>query len=342
MSTEIQNASINLPADPSAATGEALASACRQVYAMRESIITNANAAACMEALRRAQAIERYLRNREQRDEARRAARVLECAVGVALGPAEVGRPKENVASERTFPDIPKDDRHRFRLMAEHRGLWEPELERQALTRKDVLDRIKSATASRPTQGETCTTSDLVALSARGDRFGVIYADPPWLYSNQGTRAATSNHYGGMTVDELCELPIQGLAADDAFLHLWTTNAFLFDCPRIMAAWGFEYRSVFVWAKPQMGIGNYWRVSHEFLLLGKRGRPQWKDRGLMSWASLDRARHSAKPERVRQMIERANDGPYLELFARQPAEGWACWGNEIEPGLLFREVPNVA
>jgi MT-A70 len=39
--------------------------------------------------------------------------------------------------------------------------------------------------------------------------------------------------------------------------------------------------------------------------------------------------HSEKPEEVRRRIERLFPGPYLELFARKPVDGWAMWGNEI-------------
>jgi hypothetical protein len=74
----------------------------------------------------------------------------------------------------------------------------------------------------REAGGAGCTVRDLSSLITAGKKFGGIYADPPWLYDNQGTRAATSNHYDGMTVDELCALPIRALAADDAHLHLWT------------------------------------------------------------------------------------------------------------------------
>ena len=189
----------------------------------------------------------------------------------------------------------------------------------------------------------TCTTDDLAKLIARGDRFGTIYADPPWVYDNQGTRAATGNHYGGLTVDQLCELPVRELAAKDAHLHLWTTNAFLFDCARIFDAWGFEFRSSFVWVKPQMGIGNYWRNSHEFLLTAIRGdAKRFNDHGIMSWLECDRSRHSEKPFIVRDYIRRASPGPYLEMFARTPADGWTCWGNEIERGLLFPHARAVA
>ena len=185
---------------------------------------------------------------------------------------------------------------------------------------------------------ETCTILDLQALAASGQTFGTIYADPPWLYDNQGTRAATGNHYGGMTIDELCALPMAALAAPDAHLHLWTTNAFLFDAPRIFEAWGFEFRSSLVWVKPQMGIGNYWRNSHEFLLTAIRGNAKrFNDHALKSWLECDRGQHSAKPEQVRSMIERASPGPYLELFGRRAADNWTVWGNQIERSLFNQE-----
>lgn len=190
---------------------------------------------------------------------------------------------------------------------------------------------------------DTCTTEDLFELVRRGQRFGTVYADPPWLYDNQGTRAATGNHYGGMTVDELCELPVRDLAAKDAHLHLWITNAFLFDAPRIFEAWGFEFRSALVWVKPQLGIGNYWRNSHEYLLTAIRGdAKRFNDRTLKSWLECDRGAHSAKPEQVRHMIERASPGPFLELFGRLPAPRWTVWGNQIRRDLLLHDVEEIA
>jgi N6-adenosine-specific RNA methylase IME4 len=182
-----------------------------------------------------------------------------------------------------------------------------------------------------------CTIKDLNTAVNEGRKFGCIYADPPWLYDNQGTRAATSNHYNGLTIEQLCEMPVRNLAADDCHLHLWTTNGFLFDCPRIFASWGFEFRSSFIWVKPQMGIGNYWRNSHEILLTAIRGdAKRFNNHSLQSWIQCDRARHSAKPEQVRAMLERASAGPYLELFARSPAVGWTVWGNEVKPNLFHR------
>jgi N6-adenosine-specific RNA methylase IME4 len=184
-----------------------------------------------------------------------------------------------------------------------------------------------------------CTVDDLQRLISAGKKFGTIYADPPWVYDNQGTRAATSNHYLGLTVEELCALPIRDLAADDAHLHLWTTNGFLFECPKIFEAWGFEFRSSFVWVKSQIGIGNYWRNSHEFLLTAIRGdAKRFSDKTLKSWLECDRGRHSAKPEQVRHMIERASPSPFLELFGRSGVDGWSVWGNQVSPDLLSMHI----
>ncbi len=179
-------------------------------------------------------------------------------------------------------------------------------------------------------------TGDFTKLIEHGVKWQTVYADPPWNYSNQGTRAATDNHYGTMTLDDICALRVADIVADKAHLHLWTTNAFLFDAKAVIEAWGFEYKSVLVWVKPQMGIGNYWRVSHEFLLLGTRGGLTFRDHAQMSWREAGRIGHSRKPEEFRKAVETVGTAPRLELFARRLSEGWSAWGDRIE-GNLFDE-----
>lgn len=65
-------------------------------------------------------------------------------------------------------------------------GCWE------VLGLRDERDRRSFDTAPL---FSPCTARELEVLIARGMKFGTVYADPPWLYENQGTRAATSNHY---------------------------------------------------------------------------------------------------------------------------------------------------
>jgi len=45
--------------------------------------------------------------------------------------------------------------------------------------------------------------------------------------------------------------------------------------------------------------------------------------------------HSEKPEELRLMIEKVSYPPYVELFARQKANGWDAWGNEINSDIVL-------
>ncbi len=210
------------------------------------------------------------------------------------------------------------------------RGEITAETKRKEVTAlRDRIAHQETAKTSNRLGAEPESRDDLEGLVGQGRRFGTIYADPPWQYGNQGTRAATKGHYDSMSVAEIAELPVADLAGTNSHLHLWTTSSFLFEAREVLEAWGFEYRSSFVWVKPGLGIGNYWRVSHELLLLGVRGSVRFRDRGKRSWLERPRMLHSQKPEEVRKMIEKVSPGPYLELFARREAKGWTSWGNEV-------------
>ena len=201
-------------------------------------------------------------------------------------------------------------------------GLLKLAKQRQREEKRSALASLRGAS----------TVQDLGDLVAAGARFSTIYADPPWKYGNQATRGSTDDHYPTLAVEEIAALPLRDLAAADAHLYLWTTSAFLFRAPEVIAAWGFAHKAEILWIKPQMGMGNYVRVSHEFLLVCARGaatHTEAKDQ--MSWVRADRQRHSAKPDVFREIVERLSPGPYLELFARKEWEGWTVWGNEVAP-----------
>ncbi len=169
-----------------------------------------------------------------------------------------------------------------------------------------------------------------------GHQFSTVLADPPWRYHNTASRGAAQNHYPTMSVADICAEPVQRLVAENAHLHLWTTNAFLEPAFEVMRAWGFEYRSVLLWIKPSIGMGNYWRLSHEFLLFGIRGRLPFGRNDLPSWVLHPRESHSKKPFCFRELIEQVSPGPYLELYGRreQPGTDWTVYGNNVERRLF--------
>jgi N6-adenosine-specific RNA methylase IME4 len=196
---------------------------------------------------------------------------------------------------------------------------------RQADAQKPIIQSDDEDEATR--RGIVGSLEELIES---GDRYSTIYADPPWRYGNQGTRGATDDHYRTMTVDEICAEPVAKVVTENAHLHFWTTNAFLPQAFRVIEAWGFEYKSCFVWVKPQMGMGNYWRVAHEFLLFGVRGKAPFRSRDEISWGEFDRKAHSEKPNEIRQLIERVSPPPYLEMYGRLATGPWTVYGNQVQ------------
>ena len=167
-------------------------------------------------------------------------------------------------------------------------------------------------------------------------KFATVYADPPWPYSNTAARGAAENHYKTISLEAIRNEPVSQLVADQAHLHLWTSNAFLREAFDVIRAWGFKYKSCLIWTKPQLGMGNYWRVSHEYLLLGVRGNLPFRNRTVRSWQTARRTVHSRKPFLFRGLIEQVSPGPYLELYGREevPDSDWTVYGNQVERRLF--------
>ena len=169
-------------------------------------------------------------------------------------------------------------------------------------------------------------------LDTGGQLYPVIYADPPWLYDfTLSETRAIENHYPTMTLDEICALPVSGVAASDAVLFLWATSPKLPEAFRVLEAWGFTYKTCMVWVKDKIGMGYYARQKHELLLIATRGNiptPAPSDRP-PSVIEATRLEHSAKPIEFYEAIERMYPTlERLELFSRSPRHGWAVWGNQ--------------
>ena len=164
-------------------------------------------------------------------------------------------------------------------------------------------------------------------------KYNVIYADPPWKYDfGFDIYGAADRHYHTMTIQELCDLPIPALVEDNAVLFLWVTSPKLFDAQKIIQAWGFDYKTSFVWDKVKHVMGHYNSVRHEFLLVCVKGSfPKQSNTLHDSVIEIERSdEHSEKPDYFRQLIEDMYPkSKKIELFARQCSEGWDSWGNEL-------------
>ena len=173
-------------------------------------------------------------------------------------------------------------------------------------------------------------------------KYSVIYADPPWAfktYSEKGKGRSAERHYPTMSKEDIQNLPVRKIAADNSMLFLWTTAPCLIEGIELITAWGFTYKTVaFTWVKQNKkndkiftGMGYYTRSNAEYCLLATKGKILERKSHSVSSAVISHIeRHSQKPAEVREKIVRLlGDIPRIELFARQQADGWDCWGNEI-------------
>lgn len=154
------------------------------------------------------------------------------------------------------------------------------------------------------------------------------------------------HRYGTMTNEDIINLPVSQLATPTAHLYLWVPNALLAEGLETMKSWGFTYKTNIVWYKIRKdggpdgrGVGFYFRNVTELLLFGTRNNFRTLDPGRRQTNVIvsQKRRHSHKPDEQYDIIESCSPGPYLELFARHPRDGWYVWGNEVET--VFEDVP---
>lgn len=181
-------------------------------------------------------------------------------------------------------------------------------------------------------------------LEAVGEeKFSTILADPPWQFSNRTGKMAPEhrrlNRYQTMSLQEICEIPVQLAAETPSHLYLWVPNALLPEGLEVMRAWGFTYKTNLIWHKVRKdgepdgrGVGFYFRNTTEIVLFGVRGamRTLQPGRTQVNILKSMKQEHSRKPDRFYDLIEACSPGPYLELFARGARPGWKAWGNQAE------------
>lgn len=187
-------------------------------------------------------------------------------------------------------------------------------------------------------------------------KYSILYLDPPWRYNdrrNTHTRfcGGAMAHYPVMKFEDIKNLPISELAADNSALFMWCTFPQMDEQIKLFKHWGFKYTTVaFTWVKtnkkndkPFFGIGYYTKSNAEVCLLGIRGKMKPVSNSVSSVIISPRREHSRKPDEARErVVELFGDLPRVELFARPPiAEGWESLGNAID-GLDIREVLKVA
>lgn len=173
-------------------------------------------------------------------------------------------------------------------------------------------------------------------------KYNIIYADPPWAYhvwSKKGQGRSAESHYSTMEKENIQNLPINRICEKNCVLFLWVTAPCLEQGLELIRAWGFTYKTVgFTWVKQNKksdsfftGMGYYTRANAEYCMIATKGKIlERKSHAVNSVVCSHIERHSKKPNQVRdRIVQLFGDIPRIELFAREHADGWDCFGNEV-------------
>ncbi len=195
-----------------------------------------------------------------------------------------------------------------------------------------------------------CTLAAVPSFEGFGDqRFATVLADPPWRFQNRTGKVAPEHRrlsrYDTMAWKDIAALPVADVLEPAAHCYLWVPNALLTEGLAVLEGWGFTYKTMLVWHKVRKdggsdgrGVGFYFRNVTEPVLFGVRGRLRTGGaaRRQVNLLATRKREHSRKPDELYDVIEACSPGPYLELFARYPREGWASWGAEADPDVVPR------
>ena len=189
-------------------------------------------------------------------------------------------------------------------------------------------------------------------------KYNIIYADPAWSFGDRLRSSKKKDngkmdyrelerHYKTMTIADICALPIDKLSAENSVLFMWTTDAHLEEAMKVINAWGFNYKTIgFIWnKKTNKGnqvcfMGKWTMKGSEICLLATKGKAHGmiEKHNVRQLVEAERQKHSQKPDEVRKrIVELLGDRPRLELFCRQPKDGWDAWGNEVENSIDISE-----
>lgn len=173
-------------------------------------------------------------------------------------------------------------------------------------------------------------------------KYQIIYADPPWEYSDgrgARSRGCAKSAFPLMPLSDIKSLPVSEITDKDCVLFLWVTMPMLIEGLEVINSWGFNYRTcAFVWVKQNpsgmgiySGLGYWTNGNAELCLFARKGNPRRIAKNIKQIVLSPRGEHSRKPIEVRErIVQLMGDLPRIELFARRKVEGWDCWGNEVE------------
>lgn len=184
----------------------------------------------------------------------------------------------------------------------------------------------------------------IVDILNTGNKYDLIYTDPPWKQTKGGKRNTRPNQgkeldYPTLNMEDIKDIHKQAvrLCNQKHNIFMWTIDKYLHETEEMMEGLGYELHARMIWDKTN-GIAPAFtiRYAHEYLLWfyrkGDMLKPSKETRGKYTTVFREQStRHSKKPITAYEMIEDMfPNTSKLEMFARNTRDDWDCWGNEVD------------
>ncbi|XP_069127421.1 N(6)-adenine-specific methyltransferase METTL4-like [Argopecten irradians] len=194
----------------------------------------------------------------------------------------------------------------------------------------------------------------LLESSTEFHKFDMIVMDPPW----QNKSVKRLKKYSSMSNDDLLDIPIQRLGADNSVVVVWVTNRWQhiqFIKDTLFPRWSVQFVAEWHWVKVTKSgemvyaFDSPHRKPYEVLIIGRLvnstvetktedvgGEPLQEEKGISQIpinkviVSVPSCLHSVKPPLQVVMKEYLPSNSHcLELFARNLTPDWTSWGNQV-------------
>ena len=193
-------------------------------------------------------------------------------------------------------------------------------------------------------------------MSNEQKKYKLIYADCPWQFNSKRTggsmKSGAAQKYNTESIEMLKQMDVSGIADDECLLAMWWVGAMPQEAIDLIDAWGFRLvnMNALVWNKltvnnkPYFGMGFYTRAGSESVAFAVKGKFKPASRSVRAVFNAESQiqfeakvmAHSKKPVQVRDLlVELCGDVPRLEMFAREVADGWSCFGNEVDGSIAI-------
>ena len=252
----------------------------------------------------------------------------------------------------------------------------DPALYSQAISHFQKFSKYKARDCINAVRNKALAETNKDLTFPSGKKYRVLYADPPWHYGDTTNPNVSSpaDRYQTSPTSEICdikmkddrgrEFAVKEVMAQNSVLFMWTSSPHLEQAFSVIKAWGFEYKTTFIWHKIKHNMGHYNSVRHEILMVATRGSCTPDKLNFISEEEVEKRRlypsvfpsdhlkaetfamepesygensvyeetrgeHSKKPKYYYELIERLyKNGPYLEMYCRSPQPGWDFYGNQ--------------